>query len=271
MEFGIEHIMCNSFSAQHSGKQFGSVNINGTHQHWLLFCMGCLNSLHHSPVFFLFGHVDGIIQIYSGYRFIGGNLNNIHSVDIPEFLLLSKSRSGHTAFFLKFIEKVLEGNRCQCLAFPAYLHMFLGLNSLMQTIRVTPPRHDTSGKLIYNEYLIVLHYVILIAEHKVMSPQCQNNIVLDLQILGICQVLNVEKLLHFLDTLLSQVDNLILFIDNKITGLYNFFAHDCGHLGHLSAGLTSLQLTSQNVTDFVKLRGFATLTRDDQRSSGLIN
>ena len=42
---------------------------------------------------------------------------------------------------------------------------------------------------------------------------------LDLQVLRICQVLDVEELLYLLHTLLGQVYDLVLLIYDKITGL----------------------------------------------------
>ena len=60
--------------------------------------------------------------------------------------------------------------------------MFLCLDRLMQTIRITTPRHDTSGKTVYDQNLIVGYDIILIAEHKVVGAQCQNDVVLQFQI-----------------------------------------------------------------------------------------
>ena len=45
-----------------------------------------------------------------------------------------------------------------------------------------------------------------------MGSQSQNDIMLNLQILRICQVLNVEEVLHFLHTLLRQIYDLVFLI-----------------------------------------------------------
>ena len=89
--------------------------------------------------------------------------------------------------------------------------------------------------------------------HQIVCTKCKNDIVLDLQILRICQVLDIKKFLNLLDTLLGKVDDLVLLIDNEVSGLDNFLTHDSCHLGHLMAGLTTLKLLSQNITYFVKL------------------
>ena len=97
--------------------------------------------------------------------------------------------------------------------------MLLCLDRLMQTVGITAARHDTSGKLIDDQDLIILNHIILIPEHQVVGAQSQDDIVLDLQILRIRQVVDLEKLLHLLDALLRQGDDLVLFIDNEIAGL----------------------------------------------------
>ena len=94
---------------------------------------------------------------------------------------------------------------------------------------------------------------------------------LDFQVLRICQVFNIKVFLNLLDTVQSQVDNLILLIDNEISGLLNLLAHDGGQLRELGRRLALLQLLCQNVADFVELRGLSALSGDDQRCSGLID
>ena len=94
---------------------------------------------------------------------------------------------------------------------------------------------------------------------------------LDFQILRICQVFNAEEFLYFVDTLLSQVDDLVLLIDNEVSGLDDLLAHDGCHLSHFPAGLTALQLFCQNITDFVETGRLSALSGNNKRCSGLIN
>ena len=149
--------------------------------------------------------------------------------------------------------------------------MLLRLDCLMQTIGITTPRHDTSGKLIDDQNLIIFYNIVLIAVHQVVCTQCENDVVLDLQILRICKVLNMEIFLDLAHTFLRQVYNLILLIDDEVTGLLDVFAHDCIHLCELAGSLALLELMSQNVTDLIQLRGLTALTGNDQRSSRLID
>ena len=130
--------------------------------------------------------------------------------------------------------------------------MLLRLDGLMQAIRIAASWHDTSGKLIHDQDLIILHHIILIPEHQVVGPQRQNNVVLDLNILRIRKILDLKEFLYFLNTVRRQSDDLVLFIYDEITGLCDLFSHDGGHFCHFTTGFTALHLSGQNVADFIK-------------------
>ena len=108
--------------------------------------------------------------------------------------------------------------------------MLLCLDSLMQSVRVTASRHDTSGKLVYDKYLIILYHIVLILEHEVVRTKRKYDIVLDFKILRICKVLNMEELLYLFHTILCEVYDLILLIYDEITGLVLNNTHDGIHL-----------------------------------------
>ena len=86
-----------------------------------------------------------------------------------------------------------------------------------------------------------------------MSPQRQDDIVLDLQVLRIGKVLDMEELLDLLHTVLCQVHRLFLLIHDKIAGLFNVLAHDGVHLGELAARLAPLKLTRKDIARLVEL------------------
>ena len=94
---------------------------------------------------------------------------------------------------------------------------------------------------------------------------------LDLQILRICQIFNAEEFLYFMDTLLSQVDNLVLLIDNEISSLDDLLTHDGCHLCHFPAGFTALQLFCQYIADFVETGRLSALSGNNKRCSCLID
>ncbi len=94
---------------------------------------------------------------------------------------------------------------------------------------------------------------------------------LNLQILRIRQVINLEETLHLGHTLCSQVYHLILFIDDKITGLLAFHTHDGIHLGQLFHIFATGQLFRQNITGLIQLRGLTALPGNNQRCTRLVD
>ena len=239
MELGVQHLMLDASFCQHPAEFFRSFDGDGAYQYRLAFGMGLLDGPAHGTQLLLTGLIDRILQVFSLDRTVGRNLDDIHAVDRTKLLFLCKRRTGHAAFFRVFIEKVLERDIGQCLAFPLDLHMLFRLNGLMQTVRIPASRHDTSGKFIHNENLVVLDHIILVPEHQIVRPKRQFHIVLKLQILRICQVLDLKILLYLLDSVRCQVNNLVLLIDDKITGLLDLLSHNCIHFGKFFAGFSA--------------------------------
>ena len=104
-----------------------------------------------------------------------------------------------------------------------------------------------------------------------MGTQCQNDIMLDLQIFRICQIFDLEELLNFLHAFRSQIDQLILFIDDEITVFFLLDTHHDIQLGLLFLIFTTLELACQNIACLIQLCGLAALSGNDQWSTCLID
>ena len=263
--------MLDASLSQHLAQKLTGLDGNRTDKNRLSLCVRLLDGVADRTKFLFLRLIYGVVQILPDHRHIRWNLHNVHSVNITEFLFLCKCGTSHTALLCVFIKEVLEGDSSKCLTLPVDLHMLLCLDRLMQTVRITSTWHDTSGELIDNKNLVILYHIILVTEHQIVCPQSKNNIVLNLQILRIRQVLNVEEILHFLDSVLCQVDRFFLLIDNEIAGLFDFLTQNSVHLGKLAACLASLHLSCQNIACFIELRGLAALSGNNQRSPRLVN
>ena len=123
------------------------------------------NFLYNSFEFFLFCLIYSIFSVNTCDRTVGRNLDNVHAIDITELFFFCQGSTCHTGFFLIFIKEVLECDGCKCLALTFYFYMLFCLNCLMQTVRITTSRHDTSGKLINDQDLVICNNVILITVH----------------------------------------------------------------------------------------------------------
>ncbi len=212
-----------------------------------------------------------VLHIHADDRLIRGDLDDVHAVDLPEFLLLRERGAGHARFLAKFIKQILKCDGRQRLALPLYLDMLLRLDRLMQAVRIAASRHDAPGKLIDDKHLLVLHHIILVAEHQVVRAQRQDDIVLDLQIFRVGQVLNMEELLHLLHAVLGEVDVLFFLAYDKIPALLNILAHDGVHLRKFAARLAPLQLPRQDIARLVELCGLAALPGYNKRRPRLVN
>ena len=271
MEFCVQYIVRDTPLGESSAEILTGIDIDGTHQHRLPLGMSLLHRVNNGVYLLRLSLVYRILQILTDHGTVGGNLDDIHAIDLAEFIFLRKCGTCHTAFLLEQIKEILEGDGCQCLGLPLYLHLFLCLDGLMQTIGISSAGHDTPCKLIHDQYLIILHHIILIAEHQIMCAKSQDDIVLDLQILRIRIVLNVEEFLHLLHALCGKVDHLILLVNDEVPRLLLLHAHNGVQLGQILHILAPLQLAGQNITHFIERGGFTALTGNDQRGPGLID
>ena len=263
--------MSNAPLAQQFAQFLTGVDGDGTHQHRLSLGMGFFHRLHNGFQLLRPGLVYRILPVYTGNGPVSGHFHHIHTVDVPELILFGQRRTGTSAFFVKKIKEILESNGCQGLALPLYLNPLLGLDSLVQAVGIAPSRHDAPGKFIHDQHLIVLNHIVLVPEHQVVSPQRQNDIVLDLQILRIGIVVDMEKFLHLFNACRRQIDYLVLLVDDKISRFLLDNPHQGIHLGELLHIIAPLHLPGQHVAHLIQGGGLAALAGNDQRRPGLVD
>ena len=241
MELSVQDIVLNARSLEHLREKLGYLDRDRADQNRLSLGVSLFDCFNNRLVLFSLGLVDRIFIVHTDDRNIGRDLNNIHSVDLAEFLFLRERGTGHTGFLLVFVKQILECDRRQRLGFTSDLDMLLRLNGLMQTVRITAAGHNTSGELVDDhDFIFRRHNIILITMHQIVCAQRQNDVVLDLQIFRISEVVDMEELLHPAYTFLGQVDLFLFLIDDKVTGLHDIFAHDRIHLSELAARLAPL-------------------------------
>ena len=271
MELRIQDVVLDTATLQHTADQLGGIDVDGTDQNR---CTGLVDTnrfIHDGLELFLLRLINRIIEVDTLYRLVGRDTDDIHVIDVTELLLLGLCGTGHAGLLIKLVKEVLEGDRREGLRLTLDVHMLLRLDRLMETIAVTTARHDTSGELVDDEYLIILDHVVLITVHQVVCTKCQDHAVLDLQILRIREVLDMEELLYLMNTLLCEVDGLLLLVDDEVTGLLDLLAEDRIELTELSGLLTTLKLTGQHIADLIELRGLSGLSGNDERCTCFID
>ena len=107
--------------------------------------------------------------------------------------------------------------------------------------------------------------------HQVVRPKGKNDIVLDFQILGIRQVIDMKIFLYLLHTLLGQVYGLFLLVYDEITGLLDFLSKDGIDFREFRRLFSSFELSRQNIAKLIELRGFSRLTGNNEWRSRFID
>ncbi len=142
--------------------QFGIFDRNGTDQNRPPFLMKLLDLLDHRIPFLGKRAIDHVRRIKTHHRLIGRDLDDVERVNRQEFLSLGLGRTGHAAEFLVHAEVILQRDRRQRLIFTLDLDAFFCLDSLVQTVRPAASGHQTTGEIVNDNHLAVLHDVVMI-------------------------------------------------------------------------------------------------------------
>ena len=232
--------------------------------------MGLHHGVAYGAEFFLFRLIYGVVIVLSDDRLVGRYDDNVHSVDIPEFLFLGLGRTGHAGFLIEFVEEVLEGNGGKRTALPFDLHVFLRLYGLMETVGITASRHYTSGKLVYDHHLTILYYIILIPVHRIVGAKGQDDAVLYLKVFRIGKVIYMEELLDLLYAFLRKRYVFLFFIVYIVAGLLDLLSKYGVDLGKFRRSLSPLHLPCKHIAGLIKLGALSGLSGNDKRRPGFI-
>jgi hypothetical protein len=86
--------------------------------------------------------------------------NNFQAIDLLKFVSLSVRRAGHSGQLVVQAEIILKGNRSQRLVLGLDSHVFLGLDSLVQTVGPTPAWHSATCEFINDDNLVITDNII---------------------------------------------------------------------------------------------------------------
>ena len=152
-------------------------------------------------IFAFLSLVDGIGEIDTGERLIGGQLHHIQPVDIPELLLLGHGGTGHAGQLIVHAEVVLEGDGGQGAVLARDGDALFGLDGLVQALGVAAADHEAAGELIDDDDLAVLHDIVDIPLHDAAGLDGLIDVVGQGEVFGVIEVLDAEILLGLAGTL----------------------------------------------------------------------
>ena len=141
-----------------------------------------------------------------------GISTTLEPVDLAELGGLGRRRAGHAGELRVEAEVVLEGDRGQRLVLGLDRHAFLGLERLVQPVRVAPALHHPAGELVDDDDLAVLDDVVDVAAEQLVRAQRLVDVVDERDVLDVVEVGRlqqagrVQQRLDVLLALLGQAD-----------------------------------------------------------------
>ena len=169
--------MLDMSAGQDVRQQLRDFDRGGTHQNGTTLFVQPQNLIDHSSIFLTFCLVNQVISINTDDRLIGRDHHHIQLVNIPKLARFRLSGTGHTGQLLVHAEVVLQRDGSVGLRGGLHLHIFLSLNSLVQTIGVTTALHDTTRLFIHNLHFVVDDDIFHIAvKHGVSLQQLMNRV-----------------------------------------------------------------------------------------------
>ena len=182
MVLGVQHFMRNVRKLEHARKDLRGVDRHRTEKDRLPLCMAFCHIGNDCLELLALGAVDLVIAVDAHHRLVGGDGDDPEFVDVLEFASLGLGRTGHACELRVETEVVLDRDRRERLALLLDLHTFLGLDSLMESVRPAAAREDTSGELVHDVHMVVLHDVIDVA---LIEAVCAEQLVNHVDALGL--------------------------------------------------------------------------------------
>ena len=227
MELGIQHVVRDIALLQDMAQLLGLGYGSSTNQHRLPLGVDFCHVIGNRLVLGTLCLVDHIRMVDAGNRPVGRNHDYRQLVDFQELVFLCLCRTGHAGQLVVHAEIVLEGNRGKSLGLTAYLQPFLGLYGLMQAVRIAAPLHQAACKLVNDDNLAILDYIIPVTLHQCLGPQGSRKAVGHLNILRVVKVLYPYQLLNLRYCTVSRRHGLGLFVNGIVRALLQMLHRLC--------------------------------------------
>ena len=205
--------------AQHFRKLLRLLDRGGADQHRLAARLAVLDQCQDRPEFLGRGAVDLVVVVEADHRHVGGDFQNLEIVDVLKLVGLGRRGAGHAAELLVHAEVILERDRGECLVLRLDRLMLLGLECLVQTLRITTARHHAAGELVDDDDLAVAHDVVLVALEQLVRAQRLIHVVHDRDVLDVVERIRfklagvAQPALHLLHAGFGEIDGALLFVE----------------------------------------------------------
>ena len=218
----VEHVVRYAHAHQAARDQFRVFHRNRAHQHRLALFVTLLDLFDDGVPLLRQRAIDHVGIVPAHHRHVRRNHDNFQFVSRMKLAGFGFRGAGHARKLLVEPKIILQRDRRQRLVLALDLYLFLRFDGLMQSVRPTPPFHQTSGEVIDDDHLAVLHDVLMIQTVKRVGFQCLLDTVQQLHVRRIVKIADAEQLFRFVHAIFGQHRGMVLLVDDVIAGLLAF-------------------------------------------------
>ena len=169
---GVEHVVLDAAELEHAAQQLRNLDRRGADQYRTALAHEADNLLDDGIVFLALGLVDEVLAVVADDRTVRRDDHHVEFVDAPELRCLRLGRTGHTGQLVVHAEVVLQRDGGEGLRGSLDFDVLLGLDGLVQTVRIAAAVKDTARLLVDNLHLVVHHHIFdILLEHGVGLQQ----------------------------------------------------------------------------------------------------
>ena len=120
----------------------------GAHEHRLSFRVTSLDLVHHGPELVPLGEEDVVLPVLTDHGPVGGDGDDRRAVGLPELGVGALGRARHARELVVEAEVVLQRDRRDGHGLVEHLHALLGLDGLVEALRVPAPLEYATRELV---------------------------------------------------------------------------------------------------------------------------
>ena len=156
----VQDVMRDAPALQEPAHGLGRFHADGAHEHRYFEPVELRDLVHQRVVLLTARLEDHVVGVLAAHRLIRRDDDHVALVRMPELLRLRLRGARHAGQLRVEPEIILDRDRGEGLRLPLHPDVLLGLDRLMEPVRVAPARHEPAGELVHDEDLFFLHDVL---------------------------------------------------------------------------------------------------------------
>ncbi len=163
VELGVEHVVLDAALGEQAAQPLGVLDRDGADEHRSPDLVALLDLDGRRVELRVDRAVDQVVAVVADHVAVGGDDHDRELVDVAELGVLGQGGTGHARELLVEAEVVLQRDGRERLVLLADVHALLGLDRLVQALRVAAADHHAAGELVDDHDLAVFDHVVDVA------------------------------------------------------------------------------------------------------------